>query len=81
MEDCEGANKALSKAHSLAPQDPLVLINYAVILEITGHRDRATEILSELNDIAAVIDVEGQVSTWLFIDNNGNSTNSILFYI
>ncbi|XP_015126742.1 Bardet-Biedl syndrome 4 protein [Diachasma alloeum] len=61
LEDLEGSEKALSKAHALTPQDPLTLINYAVILEERGKRDRANEILSDLKDIAAVTTVEPQI--------------------
>lgn len=61
LDDLEGAEEMMSKAHSLAPQDPHVLINYAVILEAVDQRIRAAEILVALNDIATVIDVEAQV--------------------
>ncbi|XP_011311542.1 Bardet-Biedl syndrome 4 protein homolog isoform X2 [Fopius arisanus] len=61
LDDLEGSEKALSKAHSLTPQDPLTLINYAVILEERGKKDRANEILSDLKDIAAVTTVEPQI--------------------
>ncbi|XP_043276787.1 Bardet-Biedl syndrome 4 protein [Venturia canescens] len=61
LDDLDGAEKILAKAHSLAPQDPHVLINYAVILEAVGQRIRAAEILVALNDIATVIEVEAQI--------------------
>ena len=60
MNDLEGAVGALEKAHSLSPQDPLVLINYAVVLHTQGKKE-AIDILTELNDIMAVIDVDPQV--------------------
>ncbi|XP_043505596.1 Bardet-Biedl syndrome 4 protein homolog [Polistes fuscatus] len=61
LDDLEGSEKALNKAHSLSPQDPLVLINYAVILDAIGKTTEASEILSALNDIMAVIDVDLQI--------------------
>lgn len=62
LEDLEGAERALEKAHSLAPQDPQVLINYAVVLDAQRKQDRAREMLGVLCDVAALIDVESQVS-------------------
>ncbi|KAI4504572.1 hypothetical protein M0802_000122 [Mischocyttarus mexicanus] len=61
LDDLEGSEKALDKAHSLSPQDPLILINYAVILDAIGKATEASEILSALNDIMAVIDVDLQI--------------------
>ncbi|XP_061930588.1 Bardet-Biedl syndrome 4 protein homolog isoform X2 [Apis cerana] len=60
--DLEGAEKVLQKAHALSPQDPFVLINYAVILEAQGKGNMAAELLSALNDITAVIDVDEQIT-------------------
>lgn len=62
LDDLEGSEKALSLAHSLSPQDPLVLINYAVILDAVGKETEALEMLSAVNDIMAVIDVDSQIS-------------------
>lgn len=61
LDDLEGAEKSLTKAHALAPQDPLILINYAVVLDARGKQTNATEILTALNDIMAVVDVDTQV--------------------
>ncbi|KAK2583471.1 hypothetical protein KPH14_009440 [Odynerus spinipes] len=61
LDDVEGAEKALDKAHSLSPQDPLILINYAVILDAAGKETEAAEILLALNDIMAIIDVDLQI--------------------
>lgn len=63
LDDLEGAEKVLQKAHALSPQDPLILINYAVILEAQGKGSIAEEFLTSLNDITAVIDVDEQVSS------------------
>lgn len=52
----------MQKAHALSPQDPFVLINYAVILEAQGKGNMAAELLSALNDITAVIDVDEQIT-------------------
>ncbi|KAF7993826.1 hypothetical protein HCN44_011095 [Aphidius gifuensis] len=61
LDDLEGAEKALSKSHSLTPQDPLVLINYAVILyEVEKYKD-ARDILSALQDITTIINVETEI--------------------
>lgn len=62
LDDLEGAEKVLQKAHALSPQDPFVLINYAVILEAQGKGNIAAELVSALNDITAVIDVDEQAS-------------------
>lgn len=62
LDDLEGAEKVLQKAHALSPQDPLILINYAIILEAQGKRNIAAEFLTALNDITAVIDVDSQAS-------------------
>ncbi|XP_048261727.1 Bardet-Biedl syndrome 4 protein isoform X4 [Bombus terrestris] len=62
LEDLEGAEKVLQKAHALSPQDPLVLINYAIILEAQGKGNIAAEFLTALNDITAVIDVDVQIT-------------------
>lgn len=61
LDDLEGAERSLTKAHALAPQDPLILINYAVILDARGKQGNATEMLTALNDIMAVVDVDMQV--------------------
>ena len=50
LDDLEGAEKVLQKAHALSPQDPLILINYAIILEAQGKRNIAAEFLTALND-------------------------------
>lgn len=62
LDDLEGAEKVLQKAHALSPQDPFVLINYAVILEAQGKGNIAAELVSALNDITAVIDVDEQIT-------------------
>ncbi|XP_072757079.1 BBSome complex member BBS4 [Anoplolepis gracilipes] len=62
LDDLEGAERSLTKAHALAPQDPLILINYAVVLDVRGKQTNATEILTALNDIMAVVDVDTQIS-------------------
>ncbi|EFN70730.1 Bardet-Biedl syndrome 4 protein-like protein [Camponotus floridanus] len=62
LDDLEGAERSLTKAHALAPQDPLILINYAVILDARGKQANATEMLTALNDIMAVVDVDMQIS-------------------
>ncbi|XP_046813929.1 Bardet-Biedl syndrome 4 protein homolog isoform X1 [Vespa crabro] len=62
LDDLESSVKALDKAHSLSPQDPLILINYAVILDAIGKVTEASEILSSLNDIMAIIDVDPQIA-------------------
>lgn len=61
LDDLEGAERSLTKAHALSPQDPLILINYAVVLDAHGKQLNATEILTALNDIMAVVEVETQV--------------------
>lgn len=61
LDDLEGAERSLTKAHALAPQDPLILINYAVILDARGKQANAAEMLTALNDIMAVVDVDTQV--------------------
>lgn len=61
LNDFEGSVGALEKAHSLSPQDPLVLINYAVVLNLLGKGKDVKDILTELNDIMAVIDVDPKV--------------------
>ncbi|XP_051153981.1 Bardet-Biedl syndrome 4 protein isoform X2 [Leptopilina boulardi] len=62
MNDLEGSVGALKKAHSLSPQDPLVLINYAVVLHLLDKVKEVKDILTELNDIMAVIDVDSQIT-------------------
>ncbi|XP_076657003.1 Bardet-Biedl syndrome 4 isoform X2 [Halictus rubicundus] len=62
LDDLEGAEKVLQKAHALSPQDPLVLINYAIVLDAVGKRSYAAEFLTALNDITAVIDVDAQIT-------------------
>ncbi|XP_036147473.1 Bardet-Biedl syndrome 4 protein homolog isoform X1 [Monomorium pharaonis] len=62
LDDLEGAEKSLTKAHALSPQDPLILINYAVVLDARGKQVNATEILTALNDIMAVVEVDVQIS-------------------
>jgi len=61
MDDLEGAERSLTKAHALAPQDPLILINHAVVLDARGKQVNATEILIALNDIMAIVEVDAQV--------------------
>lgn len=61
LDDLEGAERSLTKAHALAPQDPLILINYAVVLDARDKQTNATEILTALNDIMAVVEVDAQV--------------------
>ncbi|XP_034937522.1 Bardet-Biedl syndrome 4 protein isoform X2 [Chelonus insularis] len=61
LEDFDGAEKAICKAHSLAPQNPLVLVNYAAILEVNKNYEYAREILSNLKDISVVMDIESQI--------------------
>ncbi|KAL0108840.1 hypothetical protein PUN28_014154 [Cardiocondyla obscurior] len=62
LDDLEGAERSLTKAHALAPQDPLILINYAVILDARGKQANAIEILTALNDIMAIVEVDTQIS-------------------
>ncbi|XP_015587423.1 Bardet-Biedl syndrome 4 protein homolog [Cephus cinctus] len=62
LDDLEAAEKALTKAHSLAPQDPLVLINYAIILDAKGDQKRAADTLTALTDVSAVINVDPEVA-------------------
>ncbi|XP_020290163.1 Bardet-Biedl syndrome 4 protein homolog isoform X1 [Pseudomyrmex gracilis] len=62
LDDLEGSEKSLTKAHALSPQDPLILINYAVVLDARGKQANAVEILTALNDIMAVVDVDTQIS-------------------
>ncbi|XP_012225812.1 Bardet-Biedl syndrome 4 protein isoform X2 [Linepithema humile] len=62
LDDLEGAERSLTKAHALAPQDPLILINHAVILDARDKQANAAEILTALNDIMAVVDVDIQIS-------------------
>lgn len=62
LDDLEGAERVLRKAHAFAPQDPLVLINYAIVLDALGKAGSAVEFLTALNDITAVIDVDAQAS-------------------
>jgi len=68
LDDLEGAERFLTKAHALAPQDPLILINYVVILDARGKQLNAAEILTALNDIMAVVEVDIQVSWQLYIN-------------
>ena len=79
MNDLEGAVAALKKAHSLSPQDPLVLINYAVLLYTQGKGKEVIDILTELNDIMAVLDVDSQVLIPTFINYNSLYTKKFLF--
>ncbi|XP_076666585.1 Bardet-Biedl syndrome 4 isoform X1 [Andrena cerasifolii] len=62
LDDLEGAERVLQRAHAFAPQDPLVLINYAIVLDALGKASSAVEFLTALNDITAVIDVDAQVT-------------------
>ena len=62
LDDLEGAEKILQRAHAISPQDPLILINYAIVLEEQGKKNAATEFLTALNDITVVIDVEEQIT-------------------
>nr|XP_031825496.1 Bardet-Biedl syndrome 4 protein homolog isoform X1 [Nomia melanderi]XP_031825497.1 Bardet-Biedl syndrome 4 protein homolog isoform X1 [Nomia melanderi]XP_031825498.1 Bardet-Biedl syndrome 4 protein homolog isoform X1 [Nomia melanderi]XP_031825499.1 Bardet-Biedl syndrome 4 protein homolog isoform X1 [Nomia melanderi]XP_031825500.1 Bardet-Biedl syndrome 4 protein homolog isoform X1 [Nomia melanderi]XP_031825501.1 Bardet-Biedl syndrome 4 protein homolog isoform X1 [Nomia melanderi]XP_03182550 len=62
LDDLEGAEKVLQKAHALSPQDPLILINYAITLSALGNTGGAEELLTSLNDITAVIDVDAQIT-------------------
>ncbi|XP_012258563.2 Bardet-Biedl syndrome 4 protein [Athalia rosae] len=55
LEDFKGAEKAMNKAYSLTPHDPLVLVNFAVVLEAAGRKQRASEMLVELDDILTTI--------------------------
>lgn len=61
LDDLEGAERSLTKAHALAPQDPLILINYVVVLDARSKQANATEILTALNDIMAVVEVDVEV--------------------
>jgi len=61
LDDLEGAERSLTKAHALAPQDPLILINYAVVLDVRGKQTNASEILTALNDTMAIVEVDAQV--------------------
>lgn len=61
LDDLEGSERSLTKAHALAPQDPLILINYAVVLDARGKHANAIEILTALSDIMAVVDIDTQV--------------------
>ncbi|KAF3428310.1 hypothetical protein E2986_05335 [Frieseomelitta varia] len=62
LDDLEGAEKVLQKAHALSPQDPLILINYAIILEAQGKRNIAAEFLTALNDITAITQIAKKLS-------------------
>lgn len=62
LNDIQGAEQALYKAHSLTPREPIVLINYAIILQIQNKAVRVAEIISDLNDICTTMNVELQVS-------------------
>ncbi|XP_014205883.1 Bardet-Biedl syndrome 4 protein [Copidosoma floridanum] len=62
LSDLEGAEKALEKAYSLGPQEPHVLVNYAVVLDAQGKPGRALEILHVLNDVTALVEINAQVS-------------------
>ncbi|XP_066589421.1 Bardet-Biedl syndrome 4 protein [Prorops nasuta] len=62
LNDLEGAERAITKAHALSPQDPLILINYAVILDAQDRNENVLEVLTALNDITAVIDVDAQIA-------------------
>ncbi|XP_046618269.1 Bardet-Biedl syndrome 4 protein homolog isoform X1 [Neodiprion virginianus] len=55
LEDYEGAEKAMTKAYSLTPRDPLVLVNFAIIMEAGGKRQRAFDLLVELSDVLATV--------------------------
>ncbi|XP_058796694.1 Bardet-Biedl syndrome 4 protein isoform X2 [Phymastichus coffea] len=63
LDDVDGAERALEKAHSLAPQEPQVLLNYSVILDSQGKHQRARELLVVLSDVAALIDVDPQITS------------------
>ncbi|RLU16161.1 hypothetical protein DMN91_011921 [Ooceraea biroi] len=62
LDDLEGAERSLTKAHALAPQDPLILINYAVVLDARGKQLNAAKILTALNDIMAIVEVDMQIT-------------------
>ncbi|KAJ8673503.1 hypothetical protein QAD02_004765 [Eretmocerus hayati] len=62
LEDIDGAERALEKAHSIAPQDPQVLINYAIVVDAQSKVDRARELLADIGDVAAIVDVEPQIT-------------------
>ena len=62
LDDLEGSERALEKAHSLAPQDPQVLVNYAVVLDAQRRPERVRELLIVLSDVAALTDVDSQVT-------------------
>ncbi|XP_012150185.1 Bardet-Biedl syndrome 4 isoform X2 [Megachile rotundata] len=62
LDDLEGAEKVLQRAHAMSPQDPLILINYAIVSEAQGKNTTAAELLTALNDITVVIDVDEQIT-------------------
>ncbi|KAK0178450.1 hypothetical protein PV328_002397 [Microctonus aethiopoides] len=61
LNDIQGAEQALFKAHSLTPREPIVLINYAIVLQIQNKAVRVAEIISDLNDICTTMNVELQI--------------------
>ena len=65
LNDAKGAEASFSKALTLAPQDPLILINYAIFLEAEGQFKKARDILTVLNDVSVVIDVDIQVKIYM----------------
>ncbi|XP_057323630.1 Bardet-Biedl syndrome 4 protein isoform X2 [Microplitis mediator] len=62
LDDLEGAEQIIYKAHSIAPQNPAVLVNYAIILEARNNYEHAFAILSQLNDISTITSVELQIT-------------------
>jgi Flp pilus assembly protein TadD len=78
LDDLDGAERSLEKAHALSPQDPQVLVNYAVVLDSRKKSARARELLLVLSDVAALIDVDPQVG-FLFSKNAAEPT-SLLNY-
>lgn len=71
----------MQKSHALSPQDPFVLINYAVILEAQGKGNMAAELLSALNDITAVIDVDEQASILFLISGRMKIINILSIFV
>lgn len=55
LDDFEGSEKAITKAYSLTPQDPMVLVNFAVVMDARGKRQRVADLLAELNDILTTV--------------------------
>lgn len=61
LDETCAAEDSFARALALAPQDPLVLINYAVFLESEGKVDRAREMLTVLNDAITIVEIDSQV--------------------